>query len=189
MQVLDHPHPATAASSLPTGEFIKAVKPSASARKAIADAQAAIENLMSIATATEPDRQGRFSALHRAADIAEQEFAANPTLANAEKLHHALVRNETAKISFSRINAVIHNSFPATNEATIPAAMEILDAAIAALDAEAEKAKASIGKNAGVFLDVASLDRQHQAAKADLEGHRPEIRRDAMGWLKTFGHA
>jgi len=188
MEILDYPHPATAASSLPTGEFIKAVKPSASAKKQIADAKSQGQNLMDIIAATESDRVGYFGDLHRKADAAEQVFIAAPTIENAEKFHTALVRCEQAKVSFPRINGAIHSLFPGCNEATIPAAMEILDAAIAALDAEAVKARAGI-KDATVFLDVSTLDRQHAAAKADLEGHRPEIRRDAMGWLKTFGHA
>ncbi len=172
-----------------TASFITSAKPSAAAKKALTEATGKIESLMSIVRATEPDRSGRISALHAAADAAEQDFVAAPTLENAEKFHDALVRTQDAQVSFARIDAAIHSLLPSVVESTIPAASEILDSAIAALDAEAATAKANVSKSATVFSDVGSIDAAHQAARAALEGHRAEINRDALGWLRMFGHA
>ena len=171
-----------------TSQFISSVKPSAVAKKAIAEAQARIANLMGIVVATEPDAGGRISALHLAADAAEQVFYASPTIANAEIFHDTLVRSRDAEISFERINRAIHRLFPACHEAAQPAAFEILDLAIAALDAEAATAKANVAKSATVFSDIGSIELEHVAARAGLESHRSEIARDALGWLATFGH-
>lgn len=172
-----------------TESFIKTAKPSASAKKQIDAAKSQVQNLMDIVAGTEPDRMGYFGALHRAADAAEQAFIASPSIETAEHLHTALVRCEQARVSFPRINQAIHSLFPACNEAAVPAALETLDTAIATLDAEATTAKANVSKSATVFSDVASIDRAHAAARADLEAHRTEIQRDALGWLRMFGHA
>lgn len=171
-----------------TSKFIKSARPSATAKKQIAEAQARIATLMAIVCATEPDAGGRISALHLAADAAEQVFYATPTIANAEIFHDAVVRSRDAEVSFERINRAIHRLFPACHEAAQPAALEILDSAIAALDAEAETAKANVSKSATVFSDIGSIEVGHAAALAGLESHRAEISRDALGWLASFGH-
>ena len=171
-----------------TSKFISSARPSATAKKQIAEAQARIATLLGIVAATEPDAGGRISALHLAADAAEQLLAASPTIENAEFFHDALVRSRDAEVSFSRINNVIHCLFPGCHETAAPAAIEILDSAIAALNAEAATASANVAKSSTVFSDVGSIEAARAAAVADLQGHRSEIARDPIGWLKTFGH-
>lgn len=171
-----------------TSPFIKSARPSATAKKQIAEAQARIAALMGIIAATEPDGGGRISALHLAADAAEQVFYAYPTLENAEIFHDSLIRSRDAEVSFERINRAIHRLFPACHEAARPAALEILDSAIAALDAEAATARANVAKSATVFSDIGSIEVAHAAARVGLENHRSEIARDSLGWLASFGH-
>ena len=170
-------------------KFITSARPSATAKKQIAEAQARIATLLGIVAATEPDAGGRISALHLAADAAEQVFAASPTIENAEVFHDSLVRSRDAEVSFSRINNVIHSLFPGCHETAAPAAFEILDSAVVALDAEAATAKANVAKSATVFSDIGSIEAARAAAVAGLESHRAEISRDALGWLASFGHA
>jgi len=171
-----------------TSEFIKSAKPSAAAKKLISEAQKRVADLLSLVDQCEPDRSGRTSQLHKDADAVELEFLATPSREMAEKFHHALVRCKEAEISFPRIDGAIHALLPAAAAVAAPAALELLDLALAALDAEAATAKAS-AKAQNVFFDIGSIDRQHAAAKADLESHRAAIHADPLGFLRTYGHA
>ena len=81
-------------------------------KKAITTAQSRIAEIMALIAATEPDRNGRTSQLHREADAMEQVFAEAPTRENAEALHVALVRLRDAEVSFSRIDSVCHCKSP-----------------------------------------------------------------------------
>jgi hypothetical protein len=171
-----------------TTQFIKAAKPSAAAKKLIADAQARVASLLELVNQCEPDRNGRTSQLHREADKIELEFLATPTRENAEKFHHALVRCQQSEISFPRIDSAIHALLPAAAAVAQPAALEILQSALDALDGEADAARDGI-KRESVFLDIGKIDAAHALAKTELQDHRSAILQDPLHWLKTYGHA
>jgi hypothetical protein len=188
MQILDYPQPATSTGI--ADAVLAGLKPSASAKSAIAKAQAEVDRLLGLVTACEPDRGGRTSQLHHEADMAEQVFLADPSRENAEALHVALVRCRDAEVSFKRIDSVIHHHLPRASKLAEPAALEIIDAALAELDRQHEAAKANISKASTLFQDVARLDRQHEAAKGELVGERNAVLTgDALHWLRLKGFA
>jgi hypothetical protein len=177
------PHvPSPIAASLLAG-----VKPSAAQTKSIKAAQAEIERLHAIIRECEPDSGNGYSFghLHRVMDAAGEKLHAEPTKANAEAFHAACVRLETAKLSIAGINHAIHAALGRVSQSLGPVANEIVDSAIATLESEAGKSKAAVARDAGVLLDVASIDRAHAHAATDLEGHRASIASDPLGWLEN----
>jgi hypothetical protein len=172
-----------------TDTLIKNVKLTTSAKQSIAAAQAEVDRLMDLATACEPDRNGRTSQLHLLADEAEQVFLAEPSRENAEAFHDALTRCHDAEVSFKRIDFVIHQHLPRAAKIAEPAALEIIDGALAELDKQHQTAKANVSKNATIFADVAQLDRQHGALVAALEGERAAALENPLHWLQSKGIA
>lgn len=169
--------------------LLAAVTPTASHKKAIAEAFAEMDRLHGIILACSPDTHNQTSILHALVDEAGNAFMANPTIENAEKLHTASVRLETAKLSIGTINGGCHAGFNRVRRSLIPVANELVDQAVAALEGERVKAEAAIAKNSGVLLDTASIGRAFDAALSELDSHRSAINTDAVDWLKANGFA
>jgi hypothetical protein len=80
-----------------TGIF-KSVSLTPAESQAVSSAKTAIDLALDIIAKTEPDRNGRISQLHFAADAAERDFLAETTLENAERFHDALTRCRDAEV-------------------------------------------------------------------------------------------
>lgn len=161
-------------------------------KKAVAAAKARIADIMALITATEPDRNGRTSQLHREADAIEQMFAENPTRENAEALHVALVRVRDAEVSFSRIDATCHATMNAVSRSLEAVAMSALDAALKNLDASAAATRKAMVETASVFGEdgeIQSFDKRLAITRANLEGERTEARSNPLSWLGYRGLA
>jgi uncharacterized protein GlcG (DUF336 family) len=185
MQIIDYP--IAPESSGIADAVIRSIKPTSEARAVIDKAVANVDRLMEHVTNFEPDRHGRTSKLHLLADAAERAFVENPTHENAEALHAAIVRAETAVQSFPRIDGVIHHHLREASKKAFPACAEIIDQAASELDKQHKGAKASLAKNSTVFADVASIDRQHALAVDELAGERSAAEADPLGWLRSKG--
>jgi hypothetical protein len=171
-----------------TAALIKSAKPSAASVKIIKEATAARNALLSLAVELEPSRQGRQSQLHLIADEAVAAFWAAPTRELAEKAHDALVRNRDAQVSFDVLNEGVHRSLPKAAKLAEPAALEIIDQAIAELNRQHEAAVAA-SPEGGVFSTRAQLDAQHATALSDLQGERNNLvaGADPLHWLECHG--
>jgi hypothetical protein len=171
-----------------TAALIKSAKPSAASSKLIKEATAARNALLSLAVELEPSRQGRQSQLHLIADEAVRAFWAAPSRQLAEIAHDSLVRNRDAEVSFTVLNEGIHLNLPKVAQAAQPAALEIIDQAIAELNRQHEAAIAAAPQG-GVFASRAQLDAQHATALSDLQGERNAILTgDPLHWLEMHGH-
>ena len=171
-----------------TAALIKSAKPSAASSKLIKEATAARNALLSLAVELEPSRQGRQSQLHLIADEAVRAFWAAPSRQLAETAHDALVRNRDAEVSFAVFNEGIHLNLPKVAKLAEPAALEIIDQAIAELNRQHEAAIAA-SPEGGVFATRAQLDAQHATALSDLQGERNAILTgDPLHWLEMHGH-
>lgn len=185
MQILEAPP-----APLSVENIIRRVKLSAADAKAVATAQARVAEIMGIIKATEPDRHGRISQLHTEADRIEAEYYATTSRETAELLHAAIVRLETAKLSFPRIDAGCHHALALASSNLAPVAMKALDDALAILDGEAAATRAAIVKTSSVFSDdgeTAIFDSRLSITRANLEGERTEARRDPLAWLANRG--
>jgi hypothetical protein len=172
-----------------TSELIRTAKPSAASAKLIQHATAERNRLLALSSEIEPDRQGRQSQLHRIADEAVAAFWASPTRELAEKAHDALVRNKDAEVSFAVMNEGIHKALPKVAKIAEPAALQIVDDAIAELNRQHAAAVAAAPKE-GVFTSRATLDAQHSTALSDLQGERNAILTgDPLHWIEMHGFA
>jgi hypothetical protein len=171
-----------------TSELIKSAKPSAASVKIIKEATAARNALLSLAVELEPSRQGRQSQLHLIADEAVAAFWAAPSRQLAETAHDALVRNRDAEVSFAVFNEGIHLNLPKVAKLAEPAALEIIDQAIAELNRQHEAAIAA-SPEGGVFSTRAQLDAQHASALSDLQAERNALvaGADPLHWLEMHG--
>jgi hypothetical protein len=171
-----------------TAELIKFAKPTAASSKLIKEATAARNALLSLAVELEPSRQGRQSQLHLIADEAVRAFWAAPSRQLAEIAHDSLVRNRDAEVSFTVLNEGIHLNLPKVAQAAQPAALEIIDLAIAELNRQHEAAIAAAPQG-GIFASRAQLDAQHATALSDLQGERNAVLTgDPLHWLEMHGH-
>jgi hypothetical protein len=180
------------AAPLSVENIIRRVKLSASDAKAVSAAQARVAEIMEIIAGCEPDRNGRLSKLHGEADKIEAEFYENPTPEGAEKLHGAILRLETAKMTFGRIDAGCHHALEQASAALAPVAMKALDDALATLDTEAAATRAALVKTATVFSDtgeIAIFDSRLAVTRANLEAERTEARHAPLHWLASKGLA
>ena len=171
-----------------TAELIKIAKPSAASVKIIKEATAARNALLSLAVELEPSRQGRQSQLHLIADEAVRAFWAAPSRQLAEIAHDCLVRNRDAEVSFAVFNEGIHLNLPKVAQAAQPAALEIIDQAIAELNRQHEAAVAA-SPEGGVFSTRAQLDAQHATALSDLQAERNNLvaGADPLHWIEMHG--
>jgi hypothetical protein len=168
--------------------LIKSAKPSAASAKLIKEATNERNRLLALAVELEPSRQGRQSQLHLIADEAVRAFWSAPTRELAEKAHDALVRNRDAQVSFDVLNEGVHLNLPKVAQAAQPAALQIVDDAIAELNRQHEAAVAA-SPEGGVFSTRAQLDAQHATALSDLQGERNAILTgDPLHWLEMHGH-
>jgi hypothetical protein len=161
-------------------------------KKAISSAQSRISEIMALIAATEPDRNGRTSQLHREADKIELVFAEAPTRENAEALHVALVRVRDAEVSFSRIDSVCHSTMNAVSRSVESVAMNALDAALKNLDESAAKTRQSMVETAGVFGEggeMKTFDSRLAVTRSNLEAERTEARANPLHWLSFRGLA
>jgi hypothetical protein len=171
-----------------TSELIKSAKPSAASLKLITQATNERNRLLALAVELEPSRQGRQSQLHLIADEAVRAFWAAPSRQLAEIAHDSLVRNRDAEVSFTVLNEGIHLNLPKVAQAAQPAALEIIDQAIAELNRQHEAAIAAAPQG-GVFASLATLDAQHATALSDLQGERNALvaGADPLHWLECHG--
>jgi hypothetical protein len=171
-----------------TSELIRSAKPSAASAKLITQATNERNRLLALAVELEPDRQGRQSQLHLIADGAVRAFWAAPSRQLAEIAHDALVRNRDAEVSFTVLNEGIHLNLPRVAKLAEPAALEIIDQAIAELNRQHEAAVAA-SPEGGVFSTRAQLDAQHATALSDLRGERNNLvaGADPLHWLECHG--
>jgi hypothetical protein len=161
-------------------------------KKAIQAAKSRITEIMALISATEPDRHGRTSQLHRQADEMELVFAEAPTRENAEALHVALVRLRDAEVSFARIDSVCHATMNAVSRSLEVVAMSALDSALKNLDASAAKTRQSMVESSGLFGEdgeIQSFDKRLALTRANLEGERTEARSNPLSWLAYRGLA
>jgi hypothetical protein len=172
-----------------TSELIKSAKLSAASAKLIKEATNERNRLLALVGELEPSRQGRQSLLHLTADEAVRAFWGAPTRALAEAAHDALVRAKDAEISFPSLGEGITRNLPKVAQAAQPAALEIIDQAIAELNRQHEAAIAAAPQG-GVFASLATLDAQHATALSDLQGERNALvaGADALHWLEMHGH-
>ena len=172
-----------------TSELIKSAKLSPASLKLVKQATDARDALLALSSEIEPDRNGRQSNLHLIADEAVAAFWATPTRELAEKAHDALVRNRDAQVSFDVLNEGIHRNLPKVAKLAEPAALEIIDQAIAELNRQHEAAVAA-SPEGGVFSTRAQLDLQHVTALSDLQAERNAILAgaDPLHWLEMHGH-
>jgi hypothetical protein len=169
--------------------LIKAAKPSTASAKLITQATNERNRLLALAVELEPSRQGRQSQLHLTADEAVRAFWGAPTRALAEAAHDALVRAKDAEISFPSLGEGITLNLPKVAQAAQPAALEIIDQAIAELNRQHEAAVAA-SPEGGVFATRAQLDAQHASALSDLQAERNALAAgaDPLHWLEMHGH-
>jgi hypothetical protein len=161
-------------------------------KKAITAAQSRIGEIMALISATEPDRHGRTSQLHREADEMEQLFAENPSRQNAEALHVALVRVRDAEVSFARIDAVCNATMNAVSRSLESVALSALDSALKNLDASATATRKAMVESASVFGEDGEIDifdRRLAITRANLEAERTEARSNPLHWLSYRGLA
>ena len=171
-----------------TNQLIQSIKPSTASAKLIQQATNERNRLLALVGELEPSRQGRQSLLHLTADEAVRAFWAAPTRELAEKAHDALVRNRDAQVSFDVLNEGVHLNLPKVAQAAQPAALQIVDDAIAELNRQHEAAVAA-SPEGGVFSTRAQLDAQHATALSDLQGERNAILTgDPLHWLEMHGH-
>ncbi len=171
-----------------TAELIRSAKPSAASAKLITQATNERNRLLALAVELEPSRQGRQSQLHLIADEAVRAFWGAPTRALAEAAHVALVRAKDAEVSFPSLGEGITRNLPKVAQAAQPAALEIIDLAIAELNRQHEAAVAAV-PTGGVFATRAQLDAQHTSALSDLQGERNALvaGADPLHWLECHG--
>jgi hypothetical protein len=171
-----------------TSELIKIAKPSAASAKLIKEATNERNRLLALAVELEPSRQGRQSQLHLGADEAVRAFWGAPTRALAEAAHDALVRAKDAEVSFPSLGEGITRALPRAAQAAQPAALEIIDQAIAELNRQHVAAIAA-APTGGVFATRAQLDAQHATALSDLQAERNNLvaGADPLHWLEMHG--
>ena len=86
------------------------------------------------------------------------------------------------------LNEGIHKALPKAAKIAEPAALQIVDDAIAELTRQHEAAVAA-APSGGVFTTKAQLDNQHAAALQELQGERNAILTgDPLNWLESNGH-
>ena len=171
-----------------TKQLIHSAKPSAASSKLIKQATETRDALLTLSNEIAPDRNGRQSQFHRIADEAVAAFWGAPSRDLAEKAHDALVRNRDAEVSFSVLNEGIHKALPKAAKIAEPAALQIVDDAIAELTRQHEAAIAA-APSGGIFTSRATLDAQHATALSELQGERNAILTgDPLNWLESNGH-
>ena len=161
-------------------------------KKAISAGKSRISEIMALISATEPDRHGRTSQLHREADAMEQVFAQAPTRETAEALHVALVRLRDAEVSFARIDSVCHATMNAVSRSLEGVAMSALDSALKNLDESAAATRKAMVESSSLFgndgeIDI--FDKRLALTRANLEGERTEARSNPLHWLSSRGLA
>ena len=171
-----------------TQQLIQSIKLTAASRKLFSEATKRRNEMLQLSSAIAPDRPGRTSDLHRIADEAVAAFWAAPSRELADAAHDALVRNRDAEVSFSVLNEGIHKALPKAAKIAEPAALQIVDDAIAELDRQHEAAVAAAPKG-GVFTSRATLDAQHATALSELQGERNSLvaGADPVHFLETHG--
>ena len=172
-----------------TNQLIQSIKPSTASAKLIKEATNERNRLLALVGELEPSRQGRQSLLHLTADEAVRAFWGAPTRALAEAAHDAIVRAKTAETSFPALGEGITRNLPKAAQVAQPAALQIVDDAIAELNRQHEAAIAAAPQG-GIFASRATLDAQHASALSDLQGERNALvaGADPLHWLEMHGH-
>jgi len=172
--------------------IFSAIKLEADQAAAVKTSQAKIDHCMAIIKNTEPDRQGRLSALHLAADIAGEAFAKSLKAEDAEALHEALVRNRDAEVSFSVIDLHCNAGLKAASQALRPVVESVLTVAAELLEKEGASHRQAMIKSEATFgasHELHAFDQRLAATRFALAEELTEARRDPLNWLRQRGLA
>ena len=189
MQVLDYP---TAVAPLDVTSLIRRQKLSAADKTTLTSTCKRIAKSLDLVAATRPSSNGHYSRLQADADSAEREVMADPTPANVERLHLAVVRASQAAVSFPRINAAMNAAIRREIDNLAPLANRLLDSTAKALDDEGSKRMKEIVQADSVFGeagDSTEFSRRLDATKANLADERRSVNQAgaALDWLCRHG--
>ena len=182
------------AAPLNVDALIRRQKVSGSDRKTLDATVGEIDKILDLIALNRPTGNGHTSGLHLIADQAERDLAANPTAANADRLHEAVTRHRDASASFARINAALNHAARVKIDGLRPIAERVLDAVEAALQAEGSKRRAEILAVDAIFGeagDAAEFDRRLERTRQAIADERIAIRQQgaALAWLAEKGLA
>ena len=185
MQVLDYP---TAVAPLDVTTLIRRQKLSAADKTTLTSTCQRIARSLDLVAATRPSKTGFYSRLQAAADTAEREAMTDPTPANVEKLHLAVLRASQAATTFPRINAALNAAIRREIDSLATLADRLLDSTAAALETEGKKRLAEIVHADAVFGeggDGTEFSRRLTATKANLADERRAVNAGgaALDWL------
>ena len=180
------------AAPLNVDSLIRRQKVSGGDRKTLDATVGEIDKILDLIAHNRPSGAGHTSGLHLIADQAERDLAADPTAANADRLHEAVTRHRDASVSFARINAALNFAARQKIDALRPIAERVLDSVEAALESEGARRKAEILQADSVFGesgDVGEFDRRLARTKAVLADERTAIRQQGapLAWLAEKG--
>ena len=189
MQVLDYP---SAVAPLDVTSLIRRQKLSATEKATLRATCERIARSLDLIEATRPSKTGFYSRLQAAADAAEREAMSDPTPANVERLHLAVVRASQATVSFDRINPALNAAIRREIDSLAPLADRLLDSTAAALETEGKKRLAEIVHADAVFGeggDGTEFSRRLTATKANLSDERTQVNTAgaALSWLCRHG--
>lgn len=189
MIVLDYP---TAVAPLDVTSLIRRQKLSAADRATLRATCQRIAKSLDLVAATRPSSNGHYSRLQADADSAEREVMTDPTPANVEKLHLAVVRVSQAATSFPRINVAMNAAIRREIDSLTGLANRLLDGTAAALETEGRKRLAEIVHADATFGeggDGTEFSRRLDATKANLADERRAVNAGgaALDWLCRHG--
>jgi hypothetical protein len=187
MQVLDH----APAAPLDVSSLIRRQKLSGADKTALTSACRRIAKSLDLIESSRPNAAGHYSRLQAAADVAEREAAGNPTVANVERLHLAVVRVSQAAVSFPRINPALNAAIRREIDGLAPLANRLLDSTAAALETEGKKRLAEIAQADSTFGeagDSTEFSRRLDATRVNLSDERQAVNQAgaALAWLCRF---
>ena len=151
-----------------------------------------IARSLDLIAATRPSANGHYSRLQAAADAAEREAMSDPTSANVERLHLAVVRASQATVSFDRINPALNAAIRREIDSLTGLANRLLDGTAAALETEGKKRLAEIVHADATFGeagDGTEFERRLDATRANLSDERTQVNTAgaALSWLCRHG--
>jgi hypothetical protein len=189
MIVLENHAPA---APLDLSTLIKRQKLSAADRTALRSTCQRIAKSLDLIEASRPSKTGFYSRLQAAADVAEREVMDDPTPANVERLHVAVVRASQATTTFDRINVALNAAIRREIDGLAGLANKVLDATAKALDDEGQKRLREIAQADSTFGeagDGAEFSRRLDATRVNLSDERREVNQAgaALNWLCRHG--
>ena len=185
MIVLDYP---TAVAPLDVTSLIRRQKLSGSDKTTLRATCERIARSLDLIEASRPSKTGFYSRLQAAADLAEREAIDDPTPANVEKLHLAVVRASQATVSFDRINPALNAAIRREIDSLAGLANRLLDSTAKSLDDEGVKRLREITQADAVFGeggDGTEFSRRLDATRANLSDERTQVNTAgaALAWL------